>query len=130
MAAVNPTIINKVGEEDGSVLKAIWVLDSTNNVGIGVECPEWADRTWHVRIDGGGSIGGGTVAVETAPTETDADYASCKNAAGGLDIAMTAPGAAVSLENSGFMRPKLNGSSGASGVRVTATMRRPNPMRK
>lgn len=130
MAAVNPTSINKVGDADGSVMKMVWVLSTTDNVGVGVELPEWVDRTWHVKVDGGGSIGGGTVAVETAPTETDADYASCKNAAGGMDIALTAPGAAVSLENAGFMRPKLNGSTGASGVRVTLLMRRPNPMRK
>lgn len=130
MAAVAPTFTNKVGDSDGSIVKVEWVLTTTDDVGVGVPMPEWIDRTWHVTLDGGGSIGGGTVAVQTAPSDTDANYAACNNAAGGLPIALTAATAAVSIENSGYMRPKLNGSTGATGVRVTLLARRPNPMRQ
>lgn len=129
MAAILPTVTRSIGERDGSVLQAVWVLTTDDNIGVGVPMPEWVDRTWHVKIDGGGSIGGGTVAVETAPTDTDADYASCKNAAGGAAISLTGATCATSIENAGFMRPKLNGSTGASGVRVTLLARRPNNMR-
>lgn len=124
MAAVTPTITRNVGVADGSVFKAVWVLTTTDNIGVGIPLPEWMDRTWHLKIDGGGSIGGGTVAVETAPTDTDVDYAVCKNAAGGAAISLTGATCATSIENAGYMRPKLNGSAGASGVRVTLTARR------
>lgn len=131
MAAVTPTVTFYAGQGDGSILQAVWVLTTTDNIGLGFPMDEWVDRTWHLKIDGGGSIGGGTLAVETAPTDTDADYAACKNAAGGAAIAISsAPGVATSIENAGFMRPKLNGSTGASGVRVTMRARRPNPMRQ
>jgi hypothetical protein len=130
MAAVTPTVTFYAAGQDGSVLQAVWVLTTTDNIGLGFPMDEWVDRTWHVKIDGGGSIGGGTVAVETAPTDTDADYAACKNAAGGAAISLTGATAATSIENAGFMRPKLNGSTGASGVRVTMRARRPNPMRQ
>jgi hypothetical protein len=130
MAAIQPTITHKVGDEDGSLMFAVWVLSTTDNIGIGVPMAEWIDRTWHVKIDGGGSIGGGTVAVETAPSDTNADYAACKNAAGGAAISLTGATCATSIENVGFMRPKLNGSTGASGVRVTLLARRPNTMRQ
>lgn len=129
MAAIQPTITRAVGSGDGSVIQAEWVLNTTDNIGVGFPMDEWVDRTWHVKIDGGGSIGGGTVAVETAPTDTTADYAACKNAAGGATISLTAATVATSIENAGYMRPKLNGSTGATGVRVTLRARRPNPMR-
>ena len=124
MAAVMPTIVRNVGAGDGSVFRAVWVLTTADNIGVGVPMPEWMDRTWHLKIDGGGAIGGGTVAVETAPSDTDADYAPCKSAAGGAAISLTAATCATSIENAGYMRPKLNGSAGASGVRVTLTARR------
>lgn len=131
MAAVTPTMNGYAGQADGSILEVVWVLTTANNIGLGVSMDEWVDRTWHLKIDGGGSLGSGTLAVETAPSDTDADYAACKNAAGGAAIAINAaPGVATSIENAGFMRPKLNGSTGASGVRVTLRARRPNPMRQ
>ena len=130
MAAVTPTVSFYTSTEDGSVVQAVWILTTTDNIGLGFPMDEWVDRTWHVKIDGGGSIGGGTVAVETAPSDTDADYATCKNAAGGAAISLTGATVATSIENAGFMRPKLNGSTGASGVRVTMRARRPNPMRQ
>lgn len=129
MAAITPTITKGLASGDGSVIQAVWVLSTTDNIGVGFPMDEWVDRTWHVKIDGGGSIGGGTVGVETAPTDTDADYAACKNAAGGAAISLTGATAATSIENAGYMRPKLNGSTGASGVRVTLRARRPNNMR-
>lgn len=129
MAAVQPIVTHKVGKEDGSLVQVTWILNTTDNIGVGFPMPEWVDRTWHLKIDGGGSIGGGNVTVETAPTDTDADYVGCKNAAGGAAIAFSAAGVAVSIENAGYMRPKLNGSTGASGVRVTLLARRPNNMR-
>lgn len=130
MAAITPTVSFYAGQADGSIIQAVWVLSTTDNIGLGFPMDEWVDRTWHVKIDGGGSIGGGTVAVETAPTDTDADYAACKNAAGGAAISLTGATVATSIENAGVMRPKLNGSTGASGVRVTMRARRPNPMRQ
>lgn len=129
MAAITPTITKGLASGDGSVIQAVWVLSTTDNIGVGFPMDEWVDRTWHVKIDGGGSIGGGTVGVETAPTDTDADYAACKNAAGGAAISLTGATVATSIENAGYMRPKLNGSTGASGVRVTLRARRPNNMR-
>ena len=131
MAAVTPTVTFYAAGQDGSVIQAVWILTTTDNIGLGFPMDEWVDRTWHLKIDGGGSLGSGTLAVETAPSDTDADYAACKNAAGGAAIAINAaPGVATSIENAGFMRPKLNGSTGASGVRVTLRARRPNPMRQ
>lgn len=130
MAAVTPTVTFYAGEGDGSIIQAVWVLSTTDDVGLGFPMDEWVDRTWHLKIDGGGSIGSGTVTVQTAPTDTDADYVGCKNAAGGAAISFTtAPNVATSIENAGYMRPKITGSTGASGVRVTMRARRPNPMR-
>ena len=129
MAAVTPTISKSVGARDETVIQVVWVLSTADNIGVGVPFHEWMDRTWHVKIDGGGAIGGGTVAVETAPTDTDADYAACKNAAGGAAISLTGATCATSIENAGYMRPKLNGSAGASGVRVTLLARRGTPLR-
>lgn len=125
MAAITPSYSQN---GSGLIRQFVWVLSTTDNIGAGVPMDEWVDRTWHVKIDGGGSIGGGTVAVETAPTDTDADYAVCKSAAGGAAIALTGTTTATSIENAGFMRPKLNGSTGASGVRVTLRARRPPPL--
>ena len=136
MAAVNPTVNGYVYDGDHSVRQIVWVLDSTNDRGAGVFLPEWINMTWHVAVDSGGSLGGGTVVVETAPYDTDASYAPCSNAAGGAAIGISGlvQGAvgkvAVSVECCGAIRPRLNTSTGATGVRVTLTAFRSTQMRQ
>ena len=128
MAAVTGPIIAGCGDEDGSIKKCTWTLTSADPTGVGVSIPEWSDRTWHVN---NGTIGGATLTVESAATDTDADYAACKNAAGGAAIGITAvPGIATNIENSLFIRPRLNPVGSGASVVVTLIARRGNNMRQ
>lgn len=129
MAVVNPTAGHPtsvgVGAEDGSVLKCVWVLTTADLFGQAIKIPEWSDQTWHFT----GTFGGATVVVETAPVDTDAQFAVCKNAAGGAAIAVTAQGVVTPIENSQYMRPKLSVAGAGASITCTLIARRGNSMR-
>lgn len=111
---------------DGSLIVVTWVLTTADPKGQAVCIPEWYDRTWHAY----GTIGGATLAIETAQTNTDAQFAACKNAAGGAAIAITSlPACAVNIENSMFIRPNLSTVGVGATVNVMLVARRMNPLR-
>lgn len=128
MAAPTAGYPKKTGtDQDGSVMECFWTLTTADPKGDAVQIPEWMDRTWHFK----GTIGTAHVKVETAPTDTDADFAETKNAAGGATIDITAlPAVVTPIENSRFARPRLNTAGAGATVTAHVICRRSNNMRQ
>lgn len=126
MATPAPTI-TKIGEQDGSVFMAVWALTTADHTGKEIELPEWFDCTWHFVA---ANIGGSVAGVESSSTTTSAEFAVCKNAAGGAAIAInSSPALATPIERSRYVRPRLTTVGAAAVWTITLVARRQNIMR-
>ena len=124
--AVDPTVLNSVGDEDGSVKVYSWALTTANPTGTAVEMPAWADRT----VDMTGTIGGATMTWEGANVNVDANFSPLSNAAGAAALTMAAvPLCKAVIENPRFQRPKLTTAGSGAVLTVSVTIRRANPLR-
>lgn len=116
-------------EGDGYVIEGKWTLTTADPFGDALSFPEWADVTISV-LSTGTTMGGATVALQTAPVNVSADFATCKSAAGGAAMALTtAPSCATAIERSKFIRPALTVVGAAAVVVVHVIARRTNAMR-
>lgn len=124
--AVTPTFNNSAGQEDGSIKIVTWALTTADPTGVGVEIPEWADRT----IQFTGTWGGATAAFQGSNIDTDGLYGNLSNAAGAAAITKTADGAPIAvIELPRYVRPKLTTVGAGASVTATLMLRRANPMR-
>ena len=124
--AVTPVPTNGLGSGDGSIIVYTWTLTTADPTGLGVEIPEWADRTVHFI----GTWGGATAAFQGSNRDTDGEYFNLSNAAGAAAITKTADAAPVAVvELPRFVRPKLTTVGAGATIVCTLLLRRANPMR-
>jgi hypothetical protein len=124
--AVTPTFSNAVGEEDGAVKLVTWALTTADPIGLGLQIPDWADRTVHFI----GTWGGATAAFQGSNTDVEGAYGNLSNAAGATAITKTADGSpAAVVELPLFVRPKLTTVGAGAAVVCTLLLRRSNSMR-
>lgn len=128
MATVTPTITRQIADGDGSIISAIWVLTTADTTGVAISMPEWIDRTWHIK----GTQGSSVMDIQTAGSDTDADFVGVRGSAGGLAASyLTAlPGVVKTDECSLFMRPKLTTAGTGASVTVTLIARRVTGLRQ
>lgn len=118
-----------IGNADGSARRFLWTLTTATPTGAALAFPEWADCTLSV-LATGTTLGGAVAALQTAPQDVDADFATCKSAAGGAAMALSAaPSSATAIERSIFVRPVLTTVGVGAIVVVELVIRRPNPLR-
>lgn len=126
--AVTPTVNNKVGMEDGSLVLYTWVLTTAdpNGVPIGY-AGEWADKTWSIGDGGSDNFGSATVAIQGGNVATKLNTLS--NAAGGSAATATSAKTLTTIENPLYMAPALSAVGSGAEITVSVLVRRPNPMR-
>lgn len=121
MATANP-VITQVGDQDGSLQKAVWVLTGTDTVGASVRMSEWADRT----IQMAGTWNGATVTWEGS-CDGGVTFSPLTDPQGNA-ISKLADSLEAVTEVVEYARPRV--SSGAvTAVTVSVLLRRQNPLR-
>lgn len=100
------------GAGDGSVYLYTWALTTANPDGAPIQSPEWIDRFWQ----GTGTFGGATLSLQGS--NDNVNWFSLSNAAGGATVALTASGAATTIENPLYVRPNLT----VVGIGATVTV--------
>jgi hypothetical protein len=125
---ITPTVNNKVGTEDGSVIVWTWVLVTATPDGSPLELVEWADRTW-TGFESGDAAGGATWRIEGSNDGTN--WYPVKNAANGANniegVGAAAMGTAI--ENPRYMRPNLSVAGAGASITVRCCVRRANNQR-
>ena len=127
---ITPVANNSIGDMDRSTLLWTWVLTTATPDGLGIEMPEWADRTWTAFETG--DVAGGATTIRVQGSNNNVDWFNCINAATTVAIDLFAAGVgsiATPVENPRFMRPLLSNVGAGASITVRACLRRINTMR-
>lgn len=124
---IQPTVVNEIGQRDGSMILWKWVLLTATPDGTPVQLPEWADRTWTVGA-AGDAFGGATVAVEGS--NDGVTFYGLNDAAGGAALTIATPGGCKTvIQNPLYMRPNLSVVGAGASITVYLLIRRAQPLR-
>lgn len=119
MATVSPTITPDV-DTDGICTLYSWTLTSSNVDGAPFADSGSPDIVWQAL----GTWGGATLTIQGSNTNTDANFMTLSNAAGGTAATFTADGLKQTIEVPIYKRPKLTTAGAGASVVVTALVRR------
>lgn len=120
------TVVNSLGNEDGSIIRYTWVLLTADPNGDSIILPEYADRTW---MAGAAGDAFGAATVEVQGSNDGVTFYGLNDAAGGAVLTFAAGGCKTVIQNPLFMRPRLSVVGVAASITVSVLVRRANPLR-
>ena len=123
---IQPTVVNEVGQRDGSMMLWKWILLTATPDGIPVQIPEWADRTWMIG-SAGDAFGAATVVIEGS--NDGVTFYTLNDAAGGAALSTTVGTCKTVIQNPLYMRPNLSVVGVAASITVYLLVRRAQPLR-